>query len=394
MATLPLQGLLVLDFSQFLAGPSAALRLADLGARVIKVERPETGELGRSLYISDQEFDGESALFHTINRNKSSYAANLKDPEDLAKVKRLVSKADVLIENFRPGVMHKFGLGYDDLKEANPKLVYGSVTGYGAEGPWNKLPGQDLLIQARSGLAWLSGETDRGPVPIGLSVADIITGAHLVQGLLACLVRRGITGKGGLVEVNLMESTLDMQFELFTCHLNDGGQLPQRSKINNANAYLGAPYGLYKTADGYMAMSMGDIVKLGGILDCPGLTVFTDPGSWFARRDEIKTVLAKHLTSQSTQYWMDRLIPADYWAAPVLNWQQLREDEGFQALGFLQEVERESGAVLKTSRCPVRIDHEKLYSRRAAPRPGEQTEAIDEELGLKQNKSRRSNHVL
>jgi len=383
MTTLPLDGIVVLDFSQFLAGPSAALRLGDLGAKVIKVERPGTGELGRSLYISDQKFDGESALFHTINRNKQSYAANLKDADDLNKVKQLVARADVLIENFRPGVMSKFGLDYDSLKVQNPKLIYGSVTGYGTEGPWKKLPGQDLLVQARSGLAWLSGEADQGPVPVGLSVADIITGAHLVQGLLACLVRRGVTGKGGLVEVNLMESMLDMQFELFTCHLNDGGQLPRRSEINNANAYLGAPYGVYKTADGYMAMSMGDIVRLGEILDCPGLAAFDDPGAWFVKRDEIKTVLADHLTSQTTQYWMDRLIEADYWAAPVLNWQQLREDGGFTALEFVQEVERESGEVLKTTRCPVRIDHEKLFSRKAAPRPGEQTATIDEEYGLK-----------
>lgn len=382
MTTLPLEGLVVLDFSQFLAGPSAALRLADLGAKVIKVERPKTGELGRSLYISDQEFDGESALFHTINRNKSSYAANLKDPKDLARVKKLVSKADVLIENFRPGVMRKFGLDYDSIKEHNPTLVYGSITGYGSEGPWTKLPGQDLLVQARSGLAWLSGEAKQGPIPVGLSVADIITGAHLVQGVLACLVRRGVTGKGGLVEVNLMESTLDMQFELFTCHLNDGGQLPQRSGINNANAYLGAPYGVYETADGYMAMSMGDIVRLGEILECAGLAAYDDPSAWFAKRDEIKTVLAKHLTGQTTQYWMDRLIKADYWAAPILNWQELREDGGFKALEFVQEVERENGTMLKTTRCPVRIDHEKLFSRQAAPRPGEQTETINKEYGL------------
>ncbi len=382
MTTLPLEGIVVLDFSQFLAGPSAALRLADLGAKVIKIERPGTGELGRSLYISDQEFDGESALFHTINRNKLSYAANLKDEKDLKKVKRLIARADILIENFRPGVMRKFGLDYDSLKEENTKLIYGSVTGYGTEGPWKRLPGQDLLVQARSGLAWLSGESTQGPVPVGLSLVDIITGAHLVQGLLACLVRRGISDKGGLVEVNLMESILDMQFELFTCHLNDGGQLPRRSGINNANAYLGAPYGVYRTADGYMAMSMGDIVRLGEILECPGLTPYDDSGAWFAKRDEIKTVLAEHLIGRSTQDWMDRLIEADYWAAPVLDWRELRKDGGFKALEFVQEVERESGAVLKTTRCPVRIDHEKLFSRRAAPRPGEHTESINTEYGL------------
>lgn len=386
MATLPLQGLLVLDFSQFLAGPSAALRLADLGAKVIKIERPGSGELGRSLFISDQEFDGESALFHTINRNKLSYAANLKDPDDLVRVKKLVAQADIVIENFRPGVMQRFGLDYDTIKQSNPKLVYGSVTGYGSEGPWKTLPGQDLLIQARSGISWLSGEAEQGPVPIGLSVADIITGAHLVQGLLACLVRRGITGEGGLVEVNLMESTLDMQFELLTCHLNDGGLLPQRSKVNNANAYLGAPYGLFQTADGYIAMSMGSLPKLAEIIGCPALAEFDDPKQWFVRRDEIKAVLAKHLPTQTTQHWLDLLTPADYWCAPVLNWQQMRAEEGFEALEFVQEIGRvgtSDGPTMQTTRCPIRVDHDKIFARRAAPKPGEQTDEINAEFNLK-----------
>lgn len=382
MATLPLQGLLVLDFSQFLAGPSAALRLADLGATVVKVERPGTGELGRSLYISDQEFDGESALFHTINRNKKSYAANLKDPEDLTRVRKLVTRADVLIENFRPGVMQRFGLDYDSVRELNPGLVYGTVTGYGTEGPWKNLPGQDLLIQARSGLAWLSGEAEQGPVPIGLSVSDIITGAHLVQGILACLVRRGVTGEGGRVEVNLLESTLDMQFELLTCHLNDGGKQPQRSAVNNANAYLGAPYGVYQTADGHLALSMGDIPKLGEIVECPELAQYTDNKQWFVKRDEIKAVLAKHLTSQTTQYWLDRLVPMDYWCAPVLSWSELRDEAGFQALEFVQTLTRESGAEMDTTRCPIRINSDKIYSGQAAPRPGEHTDEINTTYNL------------
>lgn len=382
MTQLPLDGLLVLDFSQFLAGPSAALRLADLGATVIKVERPKTGELGRQLFISDLAFDGESALFHTINRNKKSYAANLKNPDDLAKVKKLIAKADVMIENFRPGVMQRLGLGYETAKEINPRLIYASVTGYGPEGAWKDLPGQDLLIQSRSGVAWLTGNATQGPVPFGVSIADLMTGAHLTQGVLACLLRRGVTGKGARVEVSLLESILDMQFEYFTTHLNDGGKPPQRSKVNNASAYLGAPYGVYRTADGYMALSMGDIVRLGEILDCKELAAFSDSSEWFARRDEIKAILADHLPSQSTQYWLDRLTPADYWCAPVLDWSQLTREDGFKALEMVQELERENGARLKTTRCPIRIDGEKLYSPKVAPRPGEDTSEIDKNYDL------------
>src|SRR5215208_5318657 len=131
----PLAGLLVLDFSQFLAGPSCALRLADLGARVVKVERPQGGDLGRRLYISNLELDGDSTLFHSINRNKESFGADLKNPADLAQVRRLVAQADVLIQNFRPGVIERLGLGYEEVRELNPRLVYGTVTGYGSTGP-------------------------------------------------------------------------------------------------------------------------------------------------------------------------------------------------------------------------------------------------------------------
>jgi crotonobetainyl-CoA:carnitine CoA-transferase CaiB-like acyl-CoA transferase len=378
----PLDGLLVLDFSQFLAGPSAALRLADLGATVIKVERPGVGELGRHLYISNLELDGDSTLFHTINRNKESYGADLKNPEHLEAVRKLIAQADVMIQNFRPGVMERIGLDYARVKEMNPRLVYGVVTGYGTEGPWKELPGQDLLVQSRSGAAWLSGDADQGPVPMGLSVADLITGAHLVQGILACLVRRGVTGLGGLVEVSLLESMLDMQFEFFTTHLNDGGQPPHRCAVNNASAYLGAPYGIYRTRDGYLALAMGDVPSLGRILGCEALAAFTDTNMWFSRRDAIKSIIAGHLESQPTRHWLDRLIPAGYWCAPVLTWQELTGEDAFKALGFIQEVVRDNGVSLRTTRCPINIDGERLYARRGAPKAGEHTGKIDREFGL------------
>jgi crotonobetainyl-CoA:carnitine CoA-transferase CaiB-like acyl-CoA transferase len=232
----PLADLIVLDFSQFLAGPAAAMRLADLGARVIKIERPETGDICRQLYISNLGVEGDSTLFHSINRNKQGYAANLKDADDLEKIRQLIARADVLIENFRPGIMDKLGLGYEAVKALNPRLVYASVTGYGRVGPWVGKPGQDLLAQSMSGLTFLSGDADDGPVPMGLAVADLTASAHLVQGVLACLVRRGSTGEGGRVEVSLLESILDLQFEVITTHLNDGGQTPRRSAVRTSMA--------------------------------------------------------------------------------------------------------------------------------------------------------------
>lgn len=378
----PLAGLLVLDFSQFLAGPSAALRLADLGARVVKVERPQSGDLCRQLYISNLELDGDSTLFHSINRNKESYAADLKNPEHLTKIHQLIERADVLIQSFRPGVMEKLGLDYNSLSPRYPRLIYASVTGYGDVGPWRDKPGQDLLAQSRSGLPWLNGSADQPPVPFGLSVADMFAAAHVVQGILACLVRRGITGRGGVVEVSLLESILDLQFEVLSTHFNDGERQPERSKINNANAYLGAPYGIYATADGFIALAMGSVVRLGELLDCPQLAEFADPKTWFTQRDRIKEILVLHLRGQTTRYWLERLEAADYWCSEVLSWSQLRQHEAYRVLEFEQEVRRANGAKLKTTRCPIRIDGRIFTSEKGSPKIGEHNAAIEQELEL------------
>ena len=378
----PLEGLVVLDFSIFLSGPSAALRLADLGARVIKVERPDFGDLCRQLYISELELDGDSTLFHSINRNKESFAANLKNPLDMERVKELIKQADVLIQNFRPGVMKRLGLDYETVHELNPRLVFGEISGYGDEGPWVKKPGQDLLLQSMTGLTYLNGDADRPPTPFGLAVVDLYAGAHLVQGILACLVRRGITGKGGFVQVSLMESILDFQFEVLTTYLNDGHLLPQRSAVNNAHAYLSAPYGIYKTADGYIALAMGSIIVLGELLSCPALTEYTDKETWFTERDDIKQILVDHIKTQSTQYWLDILEPQDIWCADVLDWDRMFAHEGFQVLEMVQEVARDENVKLQTLRCPIRIDGERLFAEKGAPRIGQHTEQITTEFKL------------
>ncbi len=383
----PLEGLLVIDFSQFLSGPSASLRMADMGARVIKIERPGAGDLCRQLYISNLCLDGDSTLFHSINRNKQSFAADLKDPAQREQLRKLLARADVMLQNFRPGVIEKAGFGYEAMRELNPRLVYGEVTGYGSEGPWRNKPGQDLLVQSLSGLPFLNGDADQPPVPFGLAVADMMAGAHLVQGVLAALVRRGITGQGARVEVSLMESILDLQFEVLTTYLNDGNKAPVRSSVNNAHAYLGAPYGIYATADGFLALAMGSILRLGDLLACPALLTYTDPAQLFDQRDEIKAILVQHLKHQPTAHWLSILEPADIWCADVLTWDRLFAHEGFRALQMVQTIERpatssEAAITLQTTRCPIRIDGELLTSAIPAPRIGEHNKSLKEEFGL------------
>lgn len=381
---LPLSGLTVIDLSQFLSGPYASLRLMDLGARVIKIERPETGDIARTLYMSDTDIGGDSTLFHAINRNKESLALDLKSPEDLTVLRKLLSKADVLIQNFRPGVIERLGLDYHSVKAINPKLIYASISGYGKEGPWSGTPGQDLLAQSRSGIMWLTGDDTQGPVPMGLAVADILAGSAIVQGVLAGLVQRGVKGVGCHVETSLMEALIDLQFEVLTTHLNDGGRPPKRARSRNAHAYLAAPYGVYPTKNGYLAIAMTPIGDLADLLGIPALTVYRDnPKSWFTARDEIKEILSHKLKEQDTEHWLFILEPMDIWCSKVLQWDELINHEGFSSLDMLQVAEQEGGVSIRTTRSPIRINGERpITNLRAAPRVGEHSDLIRMELGI------------
>jgi len=377
-----LQDILVIDFSQFLSGPSAALRLADMGAQVIKIEKPGAGDICRQLYVSDVMIEGESTIFHAINRNKQSYAADLKNADDLEKVKQLLAKADVMMHNFRPGVMERLGLDYETVKKINPSIVYAEISGYGNEGPWRDLPGQDLLLQAASGLTWLSNNSNENPTPMGVAVVDIMAGTHIAQGILATLYKRCISGEGALVQVSMFESVLDFQFEVLTCYYNDGKQLPVRSAINSGHAYVAAPYGIYKTKDDYIALAMTDIVRLGDLLQCEPLKQFSNASDWFDKRDEIKKALATHLLKESAGYWLTILEKADIWCAPVLNYDKLVKEEGYRVLNMEITVKTSNGLSIKTTRCPIRVDGKLLVSDKGAPMLGEHNDEIDVQFGL------------
>jgi CoA:oxalate CoA-transferase len=379
---LPLAGLTVVDMSQFLSGPYCTLRLMDLGARVIKIERPDGGDLSRGLYLSDGE-SGDSTIFHAINRSKESLALDLKDERDKQALKTLISKADVLVQNFRPGVIERLGLDYEAVTAINSRLVYCSISGYGDKGPWVARPGQDLLAQARSGVMWLNGDEGEGPVPFGLAIGDMLAGADAAQGILAALVRRGVTGEGSLVETSLFEALIDFQVEVLTVHMNSGHKLPKRSSVRGAHAYLSAPYGVYQARDGYIAIAMTPISKLADLLAMEELEAYRDdPATWFTQRDEIKAMIAKRIATASVDEWLAILEPADIWCARVLNWNELLQSEGFQVLDMLQTVQREDGVSITTTRSPVRINGARPRSDRAAPRVGEHSAAIRKEFGL------------
>lgn len=273
------------------------------------------------------------------------------------------------------------GLSWAEVHALNPRVVYGSISGYGEDGPWVGLPGQDLLAQSFSGVTWLNGHEGDGPVPLGLSVADMLAGHVLTEGILAALVRRGIDGQGSLIQTSLLEALIDLQFELLTTHLNDGGRLPSRSNYRNANAYLAAPYGIYPTRDGYLALAMMPLEQLGAVLPLPKLLEYSKEDA-FTRRDEIKRVIAVGLLQQDTAYWLKRLQPEDIWCAEVLDWPRLLNEEGFQRLDILQTVGRDDGTMVHTTRSPLRVNGFRPQNGLAAPRVGQHSEAIRAEFRI------------
>jgi len=357
------------------------LRLGDLGARVIKIERPDGGDLCRRLYLSDTELGGDSTLFHAINRGKESFAADFKSAEGLAAIKKLIARADIVIQNFRPGVIERLGLDYEKARAINPRIVYASITGYGDEGPWRTLPGQDLLAQARSGVMWLNGDEEQGPVPFGLAVADLLAGNAIVQGVLAGLVRSRTSGRGAHIQTSLLEALVDFQFEVLATHLNDGGRMPKRSNYRNAHAYLSAPYGVYRTADSWLALAMTPLIKLAPLLEMPELANLPADAP-FLQRDSIKRQIAEKMATRTSADWLARLQPHDIWCSEVLNWSELFTSENFRLLDMVQELQRDDGVSIRTMRSPIRVNGHRGRSNRAAPRIGENTEALRAEFDL------------
>lgn len=370
---LPLKGITVLEFCQYLSGPAAGLRLADLGARVIKVERPQKGEAGRQLAIKNLWVDESSLLFHTINRNKESFAADLKNAEDIKYVKQLITHADVVTHNFRPGVMEAFGLDYAPVKKINPQVIYMEISGYGKQGPWSHKPGQDLLIQAISGLTYSTGNKEDHPVPFGLAIADYLCANQAVQAILAALLRRHKTGQGALLELSLLESLIDFQFEFFTTYFQTNQQ-HQRSVINNGHSLLSAPYGIYKTADDYIAIAMMPLKKLYAAIQCEALKKFSESES-FEKRDEIKEILSQHFITATADVWLNKMHAQDLWAMPVLNWEQLCQSSAYQVLNIEQKF-LAGNKTITTTRCPIRYNKQCFLSNKPAPAVGEHTDKI------------------
>ena len=354
-----------MDFSQMLSGPLAARRLADLGARVIKVE-PRGGEpLRRARQVVDG-VDGDALRFHSYNGGKESVELDLKAEPDRQVALRLARDADVIVQNFRQGVMERFGLGYEQLREENPGLVYASVTGFGSEGPWSNDPGQDLLGQARSGLLWLSGQDGGPPTTFGGLIADIGSANILAQVILAALVGRARTGHGAHVETSLLEACLEFQVDSLPMFLNRGEGQPHRSKVpGGGHIYVPAPYGVFRTSDGYVALGklpdagLAEILGHSDFLTQAALENVDTP-TWEKARDRILEELAELFPEKCSAEWVVRITELKGWIVEVLDWEQLAASEGFQKLEITSSPRSDRRAVVLNA--PFKIDRSRPES--------------------------------
>jgi len=320
----PLAHIRVLDFTALVQGPLATQMLGDLGAEVVKIERLE-GEWSRHWGIADGHTHGQTDSFLAFNRNKKSVTADLKDPEVRRRILERSKDFDVVVENFRPGVMASLGLGWDDFSAVNPGIIFVSSSGYGQDGPYVTRPGQDMLIQALSGVMFLTGRKSDPPTALGVGIADQYTGLHIVIGVLSALLHRGVTGEGQRVELNLFSCMVAAQQQELTYYMNHG-EVPERPVENHGSVWATAPFGIYETNDGHLVIAMTPCPIIAVALDMPELARFDTNALMLENRQEIYEAISAKLVHGSTDHWIELLLAEDVWCAPVHNYDQLMKD--------------------------------------------------------------------
>jgi crotonobetainyl-CoA:carnitine CoA-transferase CaiB-like acyl-CoA transferase len=375
-----LKGIRVISFNHFLMGPVGIQFLADLGADVIAVEPPE-GAFQRKWGGANKTVDGQTMLLLTGNRNKRSLALNLKEKDGIAIARKLITTADVVAENFRPGVMDKLGLGYEAVRQIKPDIIYAAASGFGPDGPYAARPGQDLIIQAMSGLATITGNRQFGPRAVGVSAVDHHGAALFAGGILAALLGRERTGNGCRVDVSLLSAAIDLQMESFTCYLNGARPDDVRQPDSIAGWYYSAPYGIYQTADGYIAISLGSLDTLYKALDVPPEQRIADAEA-YTHREEASQVIASAVAQRGTKALCSIFDAAGIWHAPVHDYPDVVEDPQVRHNRSFETLSGATGASITVVNHPVRYNG-RAPEIRLPPQPlGAQSKDILSELGF------------
>lgn len=376
-----LSGIKVLDFTHLLQGPFATQMFGDLGAEVIKVERKGSGDSYRKWTFFKQWIGGsESPCYLAFNRNKRSLALDLKSTAAKEIIYKLVRECDVVVENFRPGVMAKLGFGYEEFRNINPRIIYCSSTGYGQDGPYAERPGQDLMIQSLSGLTTLTGRQDAPPTPLGTGIADQLGAYNIVYGVLSSLYYREKTGAGQKLEVNLYQCLLTHQLQEYVMTLNTG-KLFERPLSGIAHPGQPAPFGIYQTADGYMCISVNPIPLLAEVLGDEGLIDYDDPQTLYDKRDEIFYRIQASVVKHTTAYWVEKMLGRDMWVSEVKNHLEAEQDPQAVHLKAFASFRHPLAGDVKTVNIPVKFSETPGDIYRHPPLVGEHNEEILRELG-------------
>ncbi|MDB5621923.1 MAG: L-carnitine dehydratase/bile acid-inducible protein [Devosia sp.] len=376
--TAPLSGVRVVSLTHYLQGPSCVQYLADLGADVIKVERIggayERHWSGAKAFINDQ-----SVFFLLAGRNQRSAEIDLSTPEGSEALWKLIESADVLVENFRAGTLDRRGYSYEAVKKRNPRIIYCSLTGYGATGPNRTKPGQDLLIQSMSGLAMLSGRAGDAPMPVGSAIVDQHAATLGAMGILAALLQRNTTGEGMRVDSNLLSAALNLQLEPLNYHLN-GAKLWDRSAAGVSSRFHQAPYGTFKTADGWITMSLSDGPTLAKAYDDERFASLTREQQ-FDLREEVTTRVAEHMAKRSTADWMATFDEHGIWYAEVREYDDVLADPQVEANQSVLEYDDPDAGHVRLLAHPVKYDGVVPPLTRRPPSPGQHTDEVLLELG-------------
>lgn len=372
-----LDGIRVLDFTRVLAGPYCTLSLGDLGAEIIKIENPAGGDETRRFLPPD--IDGESTYFLHVNRNKKSVVIDLSKPQGKALALELAHRADVLVENFRPGVMHRLGLDYDTVREGNEGIIYCSVSGYGTEGPHATRAGLDPVIQGECGLMALTGEPDGEPMRIGVSLVDAMTGTFASQAILAALVARGRSGRGQRVEVSLFDTGVNMLVNFGAAYLMAGVE-PERPGNGNLVAQ---PSGVYHAADGRVVVTCANQAAFerlcGDVLDAPELIDdprFLDNPARLSHTEVLSDEINRRLGTASRAVWLERLRAAGIPGGEVRSVAEALGSDEFAARDLVTEVSHPTLGPLRQLRSPMRLDETPCREPESAPTFGQHTREV------------------
>jgi crotonobetainyl-CoA:carnitine CoA-transferase CaiB-like acyl-CoA transferase len=375
-----LEGTRILDLTLALAGPAGTQRLADWGADVIKVE-PPAGEWSRSHPVRNAFVDGEATNFICFNRNKRSIAIDLKQPDGRDLLLRMAESADVLVHNFRPGVVERLGIAPDDVRRRNPRLVYAYVCGYGSRGPDSKRPGQDLLLQAYAGVMFSVGAKDDRPQPGPVFAADVIASHFLAEAILVALIERERTGEGQAIEVSMLGALLDSQMQELVSFLNCGTS-PKRPNVPAAHWIINPPYGVYRTADGWVALAMSDPVALGRAIGSAAVEAL---GTWEAAAENAELIfneVEEALPAKTSAEWIEIFDAHGVWAGPVHRYEDLPRNAQIRAEGYFQRIPTAGGGSFLCPDNAVRFSAHETIEHRPPPRVSEHAEEILAEFGI------------